>query len=266
MDEILEMSKVLASPAEYEEAPKAEVIETPEALREPETPPEEVTPETPEATEDEILASQEEVAEVEAEAPIKKGPDRAAEKRIAKLVKEREQLRGQLQAFQSQPQQVTQQIQQAYIDPEAPDPAQYPEGENDIDFKLDRREYQRTTQAKEAAAQAKVREAYEKYPDLVELVEADQSKTNPTMLKLIKESDITGDLFHHLMANPDESNRIAALGPIATAKEIGKLELKLQTPKPAPTKKVIPALPEPIKPVKTVTGSGPSKASKYVLY
>lgn len=245
-----------------------------------------VTPEVSESEPDEdaILANQEESEEADSEEETKseaesdptKHRSRAAEKRIAKLVREREALRGQLALFQQQMAQGQYQQQEAYVpptvlDPNFPDPNNYPEGENDLDYKLDVREYQREQVKKDAEWKGKVKEAFTKYPDLPELIEADESKSNPTMVQLIKESPVAIDLFYHLMANPELSNKISAMSPAKSAREIGKLEAMLEekakpkapaapsTPKKAP-------LPPPITPVKPNKTAAIAKEADFTVY
>ena len=96
-------------------------------------------------------------------------------------------------------------------------------------------------------------------------MEADEAKCNPTMTQLIKESEVFADLWHHLMSHPDEANRIAKLGPVATTKEIVKLELKLATP-PQVTKPKPDPLPAPIKATKTAATAAPIRLHKYTEY
>jgi hypothetical protein len=224
-----------------------------------------------EPDEDAILANQEESEEAdkddetksEAESDSAKHRSRAAEKRIAKLVKEREALRGQLALFQQQMTQGYSQ-QEAYLppaalDPSFPDPNKYPEGENDLDYKLDVREYQREQAKKDAEWKGKVKEAITKYPDLPELIEADEAKSNPTMVQLIKDSPVSVELFYHLMAHPEVSNKIADMSPAQSAREIGKIEARLEAEKEskakttttAPVKKALPSPLSPVKPTKT---------------
>lgn len=69
----------------------------------------------------------------------------------------------------------------------------------------------------------------------------------------IKESDIGPQIAYYLAKHPEEAIRIFDLSPIAQAKEIGKIEVKLsQNP---PTVKKTSSAPEPIKPVGTRSSS-----------
>lgn len=248
-----------------EEVKTVESEPTPEPVVETEQAEEEVSEEA-------ALANEEDTESEPADSePAKEHRSKAAEKRIAKLVREREQLKGQLALFQQSQQQSTSQPQQVYVeaDPLLPDPNQYPNTEDGkMDYKLDLREYQRNQERKDKEFKANLQKAIEKYPDLPELIEEDRSRTNATMVQLIKDSDVSVDLFHYLMANPDVSNKIAVLSPAQSAREIGKIEAKLEEKakvieKPPAAKK---ALPAPINPVKTNKAAAPVKQTRYTVY
>jgi hypothetical protein len=58
------------------------------------------------------------------------------------------------------------------------------------------------------------------------------------MYEAMRESEVGEQIAYHLGKNPAEAARIAALSPIASIREIGKLEAKLSiTPPPAQTLK-----------------------------
>jgi hypothetical protein len=214
----------------------------------------ETTAETEEEKENQAIAE----AEVEETQQEQKHRDTKAEARIAKLVKERERLRGQLDAIRQEQQKQPAQ-QEAYIDPDAPNPANYPEGDKDIDYRVDVKLYQREMQQKQATFRTQQQEMIKKYPDMQELLEMDAERVrsgiktaNPTVVKLIHESDLSGDLWHYLLANSDEAIRIAQMDPLQTAREIGKIESKIATPSLIPeAKPVKKPLPAPITPLKT---------------
>jgi hypothetical protein len=88
----------------------------------------------------------------------------------------------------------------------------------------------------------------EKFDDFEEAIEADRNTYSRAAFLAMLESDMGAELFYYLATNPDEGKRIANLPAYAQAKEIGKLEDKLQ----AKPQKQISKAPEPIKPV----GSG----------
>ncbi len=70
----------------------------------------------------------------------------------------------------------------------------------------------------------------------------------PAVADAIKDSENGPAIAYHLAKNPKESARINALSPLSAAREIGKLEAKLGTPKQPPAKKTTKA-PAPIAPV-----------------
>jgi hypothetical protein len=71
----------------------------------------------------------------------------------------------------------------------------------------------------------------------------------PALQQTILESELGPQLAYHLAQNPQEVARLSKLSPIATAREIGRLEAKLSADSaPKPTAKTSKA-PEPIKPV-----------------
>jgi hypothetical protein len=236
-----------------------------------------------EKTEEEILASgeteisenKETVPETDEEKSHKR--DKAAEKRIAKLIREREYLKGQLAAQSQQANQAQVETQPLINESDAPNPANYPNKENDIEFLVDYKLYQRDLQKKEEQFKTKQQEALKKYSDLPDLLAADQYRvtvekqntSNPTVVQFIKESDIGTDLWHYLLANPEQAITIAKLNPIQTAKELTKLEIKLAE-KTSPTtikptevkKKVLPAPLTPVKPSPSVN----TKASHIEVY
>ena len=227
--------------AEEPEAQVEAAAEDPEPPGPVETPQEEITEESA-------------IAAVE-ETEKKSHRDRGAEKRIARLTMERERLKGQLEAMRAQ--QGGAESNRVYnMDPSAPNPANYPEGEHDVDFKVDLKLYQRDVKERQDKIKSKIMEAKVKHPDLDELIADDLDRntsgirtSNTTVERLLVESDNFVDLWHHLLANPEDAIRIAALDPVSTAREIGKIEARLSIPKASAAKKV--TLPAPPNPVRT---------------
>lgn len=121
------------------------------------------------------------------------------------------------------------------------------------------REIERTKQeqAKEVARVRSVynerfRQTIEKYPDLPEvaqsLIHNPLIPQNPSMAQAIMESDIGPEIMYHLGNNIQDAMRIASLGPLAAAREIGKIESKLIVV-PVTEPKRISQAPEPIRAV-----------------
>ena len=225
-------------------------------------PVEQLEQKTEEEAENEALSEAEEETEAKAAAKAPKKRDHA-EARIAKLVKEKERLKGQLDALRNQGQPHSVQVNEPVFDPDAPNPANYPNGERDDDYRIDMKFYQRDFQTRVGTFQAQKQAMLAKYKDeLPELIEMDQERvasgiktSSPTVFKLILESEQSGELWHYLLANSDEAISIARMDPIRAAKAIGRIEAKLITDEPDSDEPVQQkrTLPAPIKPVKTTT-------------
>lgn len=69
-----------------------------------------------------------------------------------------------------------------------------------------------------------------KYPDFKRVAQDNDLKITPFMAGAMQESDIGHDVAYHLGQNPKEAARIAKLSPLGQVREIGRLEVKLQTP------------------------------------
>ncbi len=74
------------------------------------------------------------------------------------------------------------------------------------------------------------------------------------MVLAMAEADDPGAIAYHLGKNKAEAERISKLSPVAQAREIGKLEVKLSAEPKAPSKKTT-AAPAPIDPVKGGDGT-----------
>lgn len=64
-----------------------------------------------------------------------------------------------------------------------------------------------------------------------------------TMAEVIAESDVGPQLAYHLAKNREVASAIYGLPPVAAARELGRLEAKLVTPKPPPVSKAPPPTP-----------------------
>lgn len=92
------------------------------------------------------------------------------------------------------------------------------------------------------------REQTEDFDDVVQgsgIFDLPDSPTVKAMSLAIAESDTGPQILYHLAQNIKEANRIARLSPYAAAREIGKLEATLSTPKPKKPSKA----PDPITPI-----------------
>ncbi len=138
-----------------------------------------------------------------------------------------------------------------------------------VDLKLTQKE-EATKRESQAKEQAKAKEAFDARIDAFEEragagawddIKDSVLNTDPSLKPLVDlfmgdEHDL--DIAHHLVSNPDEIKRLAALGPIQRAKEVTKLAESFGEPAqtaniPAvPPKKTTNAPPPP----KTVSGAG----------
>jgi hypothetical protein len=98
----------------------------------------------------------------------------------------------------------------------------------------------------------KEEEAMEKYDDYKQVAYNPNIPISQVMAETIRGSDIGPDLAYYLGSNPQEAHRISQLPAYLQAKEIGKLELKLESNPPA---KRTSSAPAPINPI-TPTGGG----------
>lgn len=78
-----------------------------------------------------------------------------------------------------------------------------------------------------ANMQRQVALASEKYDDFDEVVRNPDLSINDSMVELIAESDVGGELAYYLGKNPEEAAKVAALSPLQAAKAIARIEDKI---------------------------------------
>lgn len=102
--------------------------------------------------------------------------------------------------------------------------------------------------------QERVEQAMEKYPDFEDVAYSPDVPITNAMAATIQESEKGPDIAYFLGKNPAEAQRIAKLSPFLQAKELGKLEAKLESaPAPVRTSNA----PPPINPIRNATaGTG----------
>ena len=100
---------------------------------------------------------------------------------------------------------------------------------------------------------ARIEKAYEDDPDIIDAVEAmkQPGRVSDNVGTVITASEFAPQLIKFLNANPKELAKLNILGPMATAKEIGKIEARLQN-QPKPEVKRVSSAPEPLKTVTPV--------------
>jgi hypothetical protein len=137
------------------------------------------------------------------------------------------------------------------------------------DWKLDQRDKERAArEARERSEQEQKRlsEAWTErcdvarkaHDDFDDVIDSNTVRLTPHLQQAVMDSEKGAELAYVLAKDPEELKRLVKLGPIAVAREIGKIEAKLET-KPASHAKTTPSkAPDPIKPV----GSGSTKTDK----
>lgn len=109
----------------------------------------------------------------------------------------------------------------------------------------------------------------EKYDNFNDLVMDGDLIISPEVTQILLDSDVPEDILYHLASNPDESERISKLDPVRIAKELGKIEVRLEKKeekeipiKPKKEKKQSKA-PKPIESIRTdgVTEQDPNTMS-----
>lgn len=101
----------------------------------------------------------------------------------------------------------------------------------------------------QATFMERINRAAESDPDLMTIVQDRTLPINTAMAEVIRESEHAPKLLRMLSENRAEALRIANLSPLASAREIGRMEAKVAAdPTPAPPKRITQA-PEPIKPL-----------------
>lgn len=94
--------------------------------------------------------------------------------------------------------------------------------------------------------------------------------TAPALDACVQESELGAELAYYLAQHPDEMqrlNQVAHEAPLAMAREIGKLELRLSAPAPAPagngtapsSSRPSPPLPPPVQPLAGTGSAGPAE-------
>lgn len=108
---------------------------------------------------------------------------------------------------------------------------------------LQQREEQNRQSARQSEIQAalmsKMESAAERYDDFAEVVTDPNTQITATMVEALADAENAGDIAYFLGKNPDKARAIAALSPLAQAREIGRIDERLgatqkTVKKPAP--------------------------------
>jgi hypothetical protein len=98
--------------------------------------------------------------------------------------------------------------------------------------------------------------AIKKYPDFKEKMSNEDLAISESMFGNIKDSEVGPEVALYLADHPEEAENIYNLSPSATARAIGRIEAKLESP-PEPKDKLLTKAPDPVSP-----GSGGGIAPK----
>jgi hypothetical protein len=96
---------------------------------------------------------------------------------------------------------------------------------------FERQMAERTQAEKAATFEAKVTEFAKSKPDYYEKVMAPTLPINQAMAEVIRESDLGPQVAYYLAENPDKAIAISRLSPTAAAREIGRIEARLEVEK-----------------------------------
>jgi hypothetical protein len=105
-----------------------------------------------------------------------------------------------------------------------------------------------------AAFQGRIETFRAEHEDFEKLVFDPNLKISETMVGVLMDSDRGPEVLYYLGKHPEEADRISGMSAFAAARELGRIEERLNKgeSQPAPVKKV-PKAPAPIRPVE---GSG----------
>ena len=151
-------------------------------------------------------------------------------------------------------------------DTQRPDPSQFDDYDKYVDALTDYKTDQKLAQWKREEAQksqdasvqekdAKLRQnidkGYEKYEDFEDVAMDPGVPITPMIADILSESEIPADVAYYLGKNRPEAVKISRMTPIAAAREIAKIEVKLsaEPPPETPPNKQTTTAPAPINPI-----------------
>lgn len=139
------------------------------------------------------------------------------------------------------------------------------------DWKIEQREQVRGQKQREQETASnwnqRATAARQSMPDFDAVLSSSAAPMTKAMAETIQDSDKGPELAYHLAKNPAEAARIAQLGQLATARELGKLEAFLSAPKPAPKTTSAPNPPTPIGSGRSTEGDpGKMPMSEYLAW
>jgi len=104
----------------------------------------------------------------------------------------------------------------------------------------------------------RVRAAQIKYDDWDEALQGADVPVSEALREALLTSETGADVLYYLATHPEEGRQLANLGPVQTARAIGRIEAKLETAAPplSPPAAAPPSTPTPVRPVGTSRSGG----------
>jgi hypothetical protein len=177
-----------------------------------------------------------------------KQPPKWAQKRINELTRDKYRERAQREMLETRLAEIEQRL-QAQPEVEGEQRAQQPTGKSEAEI-LRQAESRVAFDMKCNEAFKQGTKQFDDFEDALENLKMVGIDANA--LGVIVESDDPAKVLHHLGNNQDEASRILGLSPVAMARAIGALEVRLSQPKPTPAQSKAPA---PISPVSARSAS-----------
>jgi len=88
------------------------------------------------------------------------------------------------------------------------------------------------------------------YPDYdATIAKAQRLPVGPALAQAIKASDMAGDVLYYLAKNPTEALDLNGLDAYGAAREIGRIEARIELTRQSPSTKAVSRAPAPVKPV-----------------
>ena len=193
----------------------------------------------------------------------KKKPFKGFQKRVQKLSAELQRERAEKEALKSllaerTPPRTVETVKYDVAKPRIDDFASYDEYTEALtDWKVDQRlaaeeakqakkQQQKAEQQIERDWPTKIADAAAKYADFEDVVINNDTELTEEAIKQIKRSDIGGDVLYYLGKNPDAVERLMEMSGEAVAREIGRIEGRLESSSSATPAKVVTSAPKPL--------------------
>lgn len=135
-----------------------------------------------------------------------------------------------------------------------------------ISHAIEKREKQKQSEERSRKFAENFKKASAEIPDLNDTISAARIPMRQETLSVIYDSDQGPQIAYHLAKHQDEAIRISQMDPILAAREIGKIEAKLQEQQTPKQTRQVSQAPEPIKPLGITSSSQAPKALHELSY